>query len=60
MGGINMLTLMYFFVQILLVALKIKNVIDWNWCKILIPTYIMFGILVVWFVFCVCMLIASY
>lgn len=58
-----MLMLMYFFIQILLVVLRIANVIDWSWCKVLIPTWIMLGIFVWWFVlwsvFCICMVIAS-
>lgn len=55
--------LMYFFIQILLVVLKIKNVIDWGWNVVLIPTWIMLGIFAGWFVlwsvFCICMVIAS-
>lgn len=55
--------LMYFFIQILLVVLKIKNVIDWGWNVVLIPTWIMLGIFAWWFVlwsvFCICMVIAS-
>ena len=53
-----MLMLMYFFIQILLVVLRIANVIDWSWKKVLIPTWIMLGILTVFLMFCICMLIA--
>ena len=54
-----MLILMYFFIQILLVVLRVTNVIDWNWNKVLIPTWIILGIYTVLLVFCICMFIAS-
>ena len=54
-----MLILMYFLIQILLVVLKIKNVIDWSWNKVLIPTWIMLGILAMGLVFCLGILIVS-
>lgn len=54
-----MLMLMYFFIQILFVVLRITNVIDWSWNKVLIPTWIMLGILAMWLVFCLGILIVS-
>lgn len=54
-----MLIPMYFFIQILLVILRITNVIDWSWNKVLIPTWIMLGILAMWLVFCLGILIVS-
>lgn len=53
-----MLMLMYFFIQILFVVLKIKNVIDWSWNKVLIPTWIILGICTVLLVFCIIIFIA--
>lgn len=50
--------LMYFFIQILLVILKITNAIDWSWKKVLIPTWIAFGILAMYLMLCICALIA--
>lgn len=49
---------MYFFIQILLVILKITNAIDWSWKKVLIPTWIAFGILAMYLMLCICALIA--
>lgn len=54
-----MLIPMYFFIQILLVILRITNVIDWSWKIVLIPTWIMLGILALWLVFCLGILIVS-
>jgi hypothetical protein len=54
-----MLIPMYFFIQILFVVLRITNVIDWSWNKVLIPTWIMLGILAMWLVFCLGILIVS-
>lgn len=51
--------LMYYFIQILLVILKITNAIDWSWKKVLIPTWIALGILTVCLVFCICMWMVS-
>lgn len=53
-----MLILMYFFIQILLVVLRVTNVIDWSWNKVLIPTWIILGIYTVLLVFCIFMFIA--
>ena len=50
--------LMYFFIQILLVILKITKTIDWSWEIVLIPTWIAFGILAMYLMFCTCTLIA--
>lgn len=53
-----MLILMYFFIQILFVILKITKVIDWSWNVVLIPTWIILGIYTVLLVFCICVFIA--
>lgn len=50
---------MYYFIQILLVILKITKVIDWSWKIVLIPTWIAFGILAMYMMFCIFVLIAS-
>lgn len=49
---------MYFFIQILLVILKITKAIDWSWKIVLVPTWIAFGILAMYLMFCICTLIA--
>ena len=50
---------MYFFIQILLVILKITNAIDWSWKIVLIPTWIAFGILAMYLVICLGIFIVS-
>lgn len=58
-----MLTFIYLFTQILLIALKVTDIIDWSWVKILIPTWVILCIagilLLLWVIMCVLIVSAA-
>lgn len=58
-----MLTFIYLFTQILLIALKVTDIIDWSWVKILIPTWVILCIvgilLLLWVLMCVLIVSAA-
>lgn len=53
----------YLFIQILLIAFKMTDIIDWSWKKVLIPTWVMLGIfgamLLLWIFMCVLIVSAA-
>ena len=58
-----MLILIYLFTQILLIALKVSDVIDWSWGEVLIPSWVMISIfcimLLFWIVACILFVMAA-
>ena len=53
----------YLFIQILLIAFKMTDIIDWSWKKVFIPTWVMLGIfgamLLLWVLMCVLIVSAA-
>lgn len=53
----------YLFIQILLIAFKMTDIIDWSWKKVFIPTWVMLGIfgaiLLLWIFMCVLIVSAA-
>ena len=58
-----MLTFIYLFIQNLLIIFKMTDVIDWSWSKVLIPTWVIFGIFgtiaLLWLFMCVLIVLAA-